>query len=187
MQLLSQEIALVNAMYHSISTRKTWRHTDCAPLHACAFLGLRTIMGNLLDAGAAVDLLDLKGNSALHFSAVSGHSEIVELLLAAGAKVDRQNVFGETPLELAVVKGHMSIIQLLTDIKAQMDRQNRWCYRALEEAAALSVNAERVVRLLLDKGAAVKWIGASTALYFRNNVYFARLLIKKRRWRQCRR
>ena len=46
----------------------------------------------LLEAGAAVDLANLQGNTPLHWAARNGDEDMVRMLLAAGADASRENV-----------------------------------------------------------------------------------------------
>ena len=51
------------------------------PLHAAALMGYTDLVRMLLDRGAYVNLIDMKGETALHYAAYKSHKQIVQLLL----------------------------------------------------------------------------------------------------------
>src|SRR3989344_3541997 len=58
------------------------------PLHWAAFRGNENIVQLLLDRGANVDAVSLRGHTALMMAAQWGNVDIVKLLLDRGANVD---------------------------------------------------------------------------------------------------
>ena len=55
----------------------------------------------LLNRGAALELVENRGRTALMIAAERGHAEIVEALLDAGAERKRQDAAGKTAADLA--------------------------------------------------------------------------------------
>ena len=68
-------------------------------------------MSVLLDAGAAVNLQDDEGITAIHWAASTGHMDAVQLLLGAGANPSLMEVDGErlTPLDYAIIGQHQEV------------------------------------------------------------------------------
>ena len=68
----------------------------------------------LLDRGADVNAVDLRGFTSLHRAAEPGNIEITRLLLDRGA---RPNVAAEgyAPLSLAEKHGHVEVVKLLKE------------------------------------------------------------------------
>ncbi|MEP4684443.1 MAG: ankyrin repeat domain-containing protein, partial [Rhodopirellula bahusiensis] len=68
----------------------------------------------LLDAGAAVDLVDSEEHfSPLMFAAAEGQMEVVELLLDAGADPTKADIDGETAIDFASSNGHTEVVKRL--------------------------------------------------------------------------
>lgn len=68
----------------------------------------------LLELGAAVNVRDQKGGSALFTACFNGHAPMVATLLAAGADAVMQNAAGESPIYIAALRGHFDVaVQLL--------------------------------------------------------------------------
>jgi ankyrin repeat protein len=66
----------------------------------------------LLEAGADVNLVDLRGFTALHRAAEKGFNDLVGLLLERGA-IPRPQAGEHTPRSLAEANGHEAIVELL--------------------------------------------------------------------------
>ena len=71
------------------------------PLHAAALMGYTDLVRMLLDRGAYVNLLDMKGETALHYAAYKSHKQIVQLLLQKGAMVSCFDARRKRPVDLA--------------------------------------------------------------------------------------
>ena len=52
----------------------------------------------LLQAGARLDMLDKKKNTAIHYAAIYGHYQSIEFLRQNGADINAQNSLGFTPI-----------------------------------------------------------------------------------------
>jgi uncharacterized protein len=100
--------------------------TGLTPLIEAAREGHAAIVGDLLDAGATVDLTDESGRTALCWAIVynveadesehiaqEAHCEVIEHLLAAGADPSRRDVKGKSILSWALQRGDPKIVQLL--------------------------------------------------------------------------
>lgn len=68
----------------------------------------------------AVNLVDINGETALHYAARHGYVSSIELLLNAGADLSIKNVFGHTAADLAQMQGWNKMEQLLTATAAQL-------------------------------------------------------------------
>jgi hemoglobin len=74
---------------------------DQTPLHMAARRGNLAVAQALLDAGAALEARDKKGETPLRRAVNCGHPEFVSLLLARGADVNTRDRQGRTPLQAA--------------------------------------------------------------------------------------
>jgi len=74
---------------------------DQTPLHMAARRGNIAVAQALLDAGAALEARDKKGETPLRRAVNCGHPEFVSLLLARGADVNSRDKEGRTPLQAA--------------------------------------------------------------------------------------
>ena len=85
---------------------------------SCGY-SLRRVAGKVADAelllelGAAVDVRDMKGASALFTACFHGHAPMVATLLAAGADAVLRNAAGESPIYIAALRGHYNVALLL--------------------------------------------------------------------------
>jgi uncharacterized protein len=102
-----------------------------------------------LDAGAAIDAVGYRANSALMIAANNGHAEVVSALLRRGANPNLQNVRGETALMLAAGGGYTDIASLLIEAGADTLVENWWGETA--RAIAERNNKRALVELLLNR------------------------------------
>jgi len=118
----------------------------------------------LIIAGAAIDIQDNDGWTALMWAASSGHAEIVRVLIDQGAAIDIEDNDGRTALVWTADRGHIETVRLLIDKGAAIDIQDNMSWTALMLAARYG-HAE-IARLLIDNGADIdiKNINGSTAL-----------------------
>ena len=84
------------------------------PLVIACDNGHATIASLLIAAGAAVDLPDDDGETALFKSSCRGHVSTVATLLTEGAAVDTTNAAGATAMYVACYEGHLPCVQLLS-------------------------------------------------------------------------
>ncbi|KID93405.1 ankyrin repeat protein, partial [Metarhizium majus ARSEF 297] len=83
-----------------------------APLHLAAMNGNIETVQILIRAGAALDIQDASGTTALHWAAFKGHEAIVEYLYEDSNKklLDKN---GRTALHLAAIAGKENVVPLL--------------------------------------------------------------------------
>jgi ankyrin repeat protein len=67
----------------------------------------------LLERGAAIDVQNEKGKTALHIAIEDRSTQAVQLLLEHGADVNVRDEGGNTPSELASSIGYQEIVELL--------------------------------------------------------------------------
>lgn len=70
-------------------------------------------MDYLINHGAEVDLVDVKGQTALYVAVVNGHLDCVRILLEAGADPNGSRHHRSTPLYHAARVGRVDILQEL--------------------------------------------------------------------------
>jgi ankyrin repeat protein len=77
----------------------------------------------LVARGAALDLRDERGTTALALAAEMGFHEAVEVLLEAGADPNSRDLSGVTPLDIAEEHGAHDIAALLLRYGAKSSRE----------------------------------------------------------------
>ncbi|KAI5782081.1 hypothetical protein DFH27DRAFT_579715 [Peziza echinospora] len=110
----------------------------------------------LVGRGANIEAEDGRfGLTPVTWAASRGHEAAVELLIAAGAKIGSNGDLTQNPLHVAVQNDHAGVVVLLLrHISGPgIERPNLLGQRPLAQAAGRG--NERVVRLLLGRGAAV--------------------------------
>jgi ankyrin repeat protein len=95
-----------------------------------------------------VNLLNLKGESALMMAALKDQKELAEKLIKMGADVNKT---GWTPLHYAASNGHVALISLLLENSAYIDAESPNGTTPLMMAAMYGTGA--AVKLLLEEGA----------------------------------
>lgn len=85
----------------------------CTPLRIAATAGHATCVAFLISQGAEVDLVDVKGQTALYVAVVNGHLDCVRILLEAGADPNGSRHHRSTPLYHAARVGRLDILQEL--------------------------------------------------------------------------
>ena len=83
------------------------------PLIQATLSNRPTAVAVMLRAGASPDMVDRKGDSALHKAAREGLLDVGRLLLAGGARTDLINHEQQTPLAMARQYGRPDFVQLL--------------------------------------------------------------------------
>ena len=71
------------------------------------------LVKQLIKKGAAINVTDEGGNTALHKAAIGGNHEIVRLLFENRAQVNGRNDQGFTALEISVIKGNYYCVFVL--------------------------------------------------------------------------
>lgn len=85
----------------------------CTPLRIAATAGHAACVAYLIAQGAEVDLVDVKGQTALYVAVVNGHLDCVRILLEAGADPNGSRHHRSTPLYHAARVGRLDILQEL--------------------------------------------------------------------------
>ena len=78
----------------------------------------------LLDAGAVVDAVDSRGNTALHWAAHADNADAVDMLVNAHANTDIANRGGQTPLHMAAARSCRTAFSSLRRAGASIDTPN---------------------------------------------------------------
>ncbi|MCC6906563.1 MAG: ankyrin repeat domain-containing protein [Phycisphaerales bacterium] len=82
-----------------------WDYTDLTPLMWAARRGRSDVIQRLIDAGADVQAVDSKRQTALHWAAWRGDVDSIQLLLAAGADLEAISGDDLSPLACAIMQG----------------------------------------------------------------------------------
>ena len=90
-------------------------------LMAAAQCGFTHIIDELLKHGAALDIVDLNGDTALHYASQFHQLPCVLRLLAAGAKTDIQDKWKQTPLTMAAANKDLRCFRALLP-KSRLDQ-----------------------------------------------------------------
>ncbi|KAG8508254.1 Ankyrin repeat and SOCS box protein 1, partial [Galemys pyrenaicus] len=85
----------------------------CTPLRLAATAGHSHCVDFLIRKGAEVDLVDVKGQTALYVAVVNGHLESAQILLEAGADPNGSRHHRSTPVYHAARVGRADILQAL--------------------------------------------------------------------------
>ncbi|XP_012504279.1 PREDICTED: ankyrin repeat and SOCS box protein 1 [Propithecus coquereli] len=93
----------------------------CTPLRIAATAGHGNCVDFLIQKGAEVDLVDVKGQTALYVAVVNGHLESAQILLEAGADPNGSRHHRSTPVYHASRVGRADILQALIRYGADVD------------------------------------------------------------------
>jgi uncharacterized protein len=110
------------------------------PLFYSVIEGDKDLSELLIDAGASIDIKDIKGWTLLHFAAQNYDTEMLDYLLSKGAPVDAMDKFGNSVLWRAVFasKGRGEIIQSLLRSGANPDLKNNIGISPIELANSIA-------------------------------------------------
>ncbi|KAL0627233.1 Ankyrin repeat domain-containing protein 30A [Plecturocebus cupreus] len=78
----------------------------------------------LVDSGADPTIVDVYGNTALHYAVYNGSLSMVAKLLSRGADIEVKNKAGLTPLLLAITKRSEQIVEFLLTKSANANAVN---------------------------------------------------------------
>ncbi len=123
-------------------------------LMVAASNGRTSIVDGLVRAGADVNARNRQGVSVLMRAATQGDPTIVRRLIEAKADLDHKDARGDTALSFAAARGQRQNVTLLLDSGAQPEAIDR------AFVAAAQFGQPDMARLLLDRGADVKKVGA---------------------------
>jgi ankyrin repeat protein len=94
-------------------------------LLAAAYQGSEALLGLLLEAGAQVDAVDVRGYTALQHVLLFKRPEVVPSLLALGADPSRTTERGHTALHLAALCGHQpALLESLVKAGAPLEARD---------------------------------------------------------------
>jgi ankyrin repeat protein len=111
----------------------------------------------LLRNGTDPNVAQGDGLTALHAAAQGGNLDIVRVLIEAKANVEaRSRLGGYTPLHLAAQGGHLTVVRALLDGGATTGVATTTTGVTPLHLAAQAVNAEAVLRLLVERGAPIE-------------------------------
>lgn len=124
--------------------------TDRTAVHEAAAQGRVVQLQQLIQGGAAVNIVAVDSITPLHEACIQGQTQCVRLLLEAGALVDARNIDGSTPLCDACAAGNLECVKLLLEHGATVNPP-LFTFSPLHEAC-MGGNAN-CVQLMVDKGA----------------------------------
>ncbi|XP_061697396.1 ankyrin repeat and SOCS box protein 1 isoform X2 [Syngnathoides biaculeatus] len=110
----------------------------CTPLRIAATAGHAACVAYLIARGADVDLVDVKGQTALYVAVVNGHRDCVRILLEAGADPNGSRHHRSTPLYHAARVGRVDVLQELIRFNADVDMDHLLGPRLLLSARTLN-------------------------------------------------
>ncbi|XP_074857206.1 ankyrin repeat and SOCS box protein 1 [Carettochelys insculpta] len=93
----------------------------CTPLRIAATAGHGNCVDFLLRKGAEIDLVDVKGQTALYVAVVNGHLECAQILLEAGADPNGSRHHRSTPVYHTSRVGRADILRELIRYGADVD------------------------------------------------------------------
>lgn len=108
-------------------------------LMQAAYLAEGSMLNELLQAGADINLLNHDDNNALWFACVSEDINIIKALIANGINIDHRNVNGATSLIYAASAGKFRIVKTLVELGADIQSQTLDGFTALDSAATLEI------------------------------------------------
>ncbi|XP_034391154.1 ankyrin repeat and SOCS box protein 13-like isoform X2 [Cyclopterus lumpus] len=124
--------------------------TDRSAVHEAAAQGRALQLQQLIEGGAAVNIVAIDSITPLHEACIQGQTQCVRLLLDAGAQVDARNIDASTPLCDACAAGSLECVKLLLEYGATVNPP-LFTFSPLHEAC-MGGNSD-CVQLMIDQGA----------------------------------
>uniref|UniRef100_A0A3P8NHE0 Ankyrin repeat and SOCS box containing 13b n=1 Tax=Astatotilapia calliptera TaxID=8154 RepID=A0A3P8NHE0_ASTCA len=124
--------------------------TDRSAVHEAAAQGRAFQLQQLIEGGAAVNIVAVDSITPLHEACIQGQAQCVRLLLDAGAQVDARNIDGSTPLCDACAAGSLDCVKLLLEYGATVNPP-LFTFSPLHEAC-MGGNSD-CVQLMINQGA----------------------------------
>ncbi|XP_056138581.1 ankyrin repeat and SOCS box protein 13 [Lampris incognitus] len=124
--------------------------TDRSAVHEAAAQGRTLQLQQLIQGGAAVNIVAVDSITPLHEACIQGQTQCVRLLLDAGAQVDARNIDGSTPLCDACAAGSLECVKLLLEYGATVNPP-LFTFSPLHEAC-MGGNPD-CVQYMIDEGA----------------------------------
>jgi ankyrin repeat protein len=128
----------------------------CSPLITAIAYEKTQVARFLVERGAAVNLKQADGDTALMAAATKNNAEVVSLLVQYNVDINAPGKSNQTPLSIACAKKFTSIVALLLKSGANPNQRGRYGITPLFSAAS-SGNTD-IIKLLLDKNADVNCI-----------------------------
>ena len=144
-----------------------WAISGGAGISLAAAFGLTDLIKLLISRTPAPKLnaKNMYGSTPLHEAAMFGYLETVNVLLAAGASLFEMNLSGSLPIHLAVENRQLQVAEVLlqspSTVQAQFEARRRGGFTCFHQA--VDQDDERMVALLLKKGASVNVVDGSSA------------------------
>jgi ankyrin repeat protein len=134
-------------------------------LYYASFLGLRTVVQMMMDAGADVNAQGGQYGNALQAASWRGHEKVVQLLMDAGADINAQGGQYGNALQATSVAGYEKVVQMLMDAGVDVNAQGGQYGNVLYAASV--AGHEKVVQMLIGAGADINAQGGQygNALY----------------------
>ena len=107
-----------------------------------------SVVGEMLDAGVPIDIVDLYTFTALMISAYYNQTDVACFLLKKGANVNEESPRGRTALHLAAKFNSDDVVRLLLQRGASRNIQN--CFGQTPLACAQSMNSTEAIRVLQE-------------------------------------
>lgn len=103
------------AFFSRINEKSVWccGWLPCTPLRIAATAGHGNCVEFLIQKGAEIDLVDVKGQTALYVAVVNGHLECAQILLEAGADPNGSRHHRSTPVYHAARVGRADLLREL--------------------------------------------------------------------------
>lgn len=146
---------ILEVLFNSRPDREAVNKKDnegCTPLHLSA--GNPVVVKLLLRAGADVNVVNDKGETALHYATDRPDSHTVaKMLIDAGADVNVIAKSGLTPLHLALMKDDLQTIRLLVSKGADVDAKDNDMLAPIHYAVLCEHRENRFekIKILLEK------------------------------------
>ncbi|XP_066493092.1 ankyrin repeat and SOCS box protein 1 [Tiliqua scincoides] len=111
------------AFQRRINEKSVWccGWLPCTPLRIAATAGHEHCVDFLIQKGAQIDLVDVKGQTALYVAVVHGHLECARILLEAGADPNGSRHHRSTPVYHAARVGRADLLKELIRYGADVD------------------------------------------------------------------
>lgn len=120
------------------------------PMHTAASLGLRKVVGVLLDFGADPFLRNIDCYSSFHMAAQAGCTTLMARFIDLGIDVNTKAYKDNTALHLVTEKGDASCVRMLLDEGADVNKTNGFGWTPLRWAACH--NNTEALECLIDVG-----------------------------------
>ncbi|XP_067686063.1 ankyrin repeat and SOCS box protein 1-like [Haliotis asinina] len=134
-------------------------HLGCTPLRLASTGGHVEASRILLEAGASIDISDVKGQTPLFVAVKNNHYDCAHLLLQHGANPEGSEENVATPLYTAAMNGFLVMVEILIKFGANVTGQNVRVFRPFSMdplQIAVAYQQFQCVKILLQAGANVQ-------------------------------